>query len=264
MRAPYSVIVWGPGLLGGILLREIIRKAELSLVGVLAYNPDKDGKDVGELLGAEPVGVLATVDKERIFETRADCVLYTPNVSASTDIDSVATNDLCRLLESGRNVITSIGYWFSERHAGLTEKLERACRAGRSSLHGTGVNPGLLNERLVVTMTGVCTRIDSIHVREMCDTSFIESTEMMRAIGYGSKPEEGSPLMELVGDRGYGESVALACHLLAVPVDEIRSDKSYVLAEKDYELKAITIPAGTIAGLHYTYTAIVSDSGLTP
>src|SRR5271167_739519 len=110
MRSPYRVMVWGPGLLGSALIREIVAKPELELVGVLAYSPFKDGRDAGVLAGTTEAGVLATTDQEAIIAMDADVVLFCPQASAACDIDSEATNIVCRLLESGKNVVTSIGY----------------------------------------------------------------------------------------------------------------------------------------------------------
>jgi 4-hydroxy-tetrahydrodipicolinate reductase len=135
------------------------------------------------------------------------------------------------------------------------DKLEQACRNGGSSLHSTGVNPGWLNERVVVALTAVCTKISSIKVQEFSDNSRIESADMMRAIGYGM-PEGSHPWIENVGDRGYGETLALTCHVLGVDIDSVISEKSYMIAKKDYELPAVTVPAGTIAGAILRYHAM--------
>jgi len=257
MRPPYRVVVWGPGVVGNALIREILKKPELELVGVLAYNPEKHDKDAGEYLGLGPAGVRMTTDQEAIVALDADCVLYCPWMSAAVALDSEATNMACRLLESGKNVITSIGWWYPAQDGPtLVEKLRAACVKGNSSLHATGVNPGLLNERLVVALTGASTSISSITVQEVSDNSTIESGDMLRGIGYGLPPTE-TPLIENVGDRGYGETLVLTCALLGLPVERIESEKHYFIARKDHQLIPLTVPKGTIAGLNFRYHAIV-------
>jgi 4-hydroxy-tetrahydrodipicolinate reductase len=108
--------VWGPGVVGSALIREIMRMPEVQLVGVLAYSAEKDGKDAGDVAGTAVTGVRVTTNQQQIIGLDADCVLYCPRVSAECEIDSDATNILCRLLESGKNVITSIGYWYPAFH----------------------------------------------------------------------------------------------------------------------------------------------------
>lgn len=256
-RTPYKVIIWGPGIVGSILLKQAIERSDLELVGVLAYSEAKDGVDAGDLVGLTPAGVKVTIDQEAIFGLEADCVFFCPNVTAECEIDSEATNTVCRLLEGGKNVITSIGWWHPELHSSaLAEKLEAACAAGRTSLHATGVNPGWLNERIVVGLTATCTNVSSIRVQEFNDNAQITSLSMMQAIGYGL-PAGSKPWMENVGDRGYSESVALACHLLGLSVEGVEIEKNYIIADKDYELPAVSITKGSIAGLIYKYHAIV-------
>jgi hypothetical protein len=40
---PLRVLVWGPGGLGRICIREMVGRAEFDLAGVLAYSPESDG-----------------------------------------------------------------------------------------------------------------------------------------------------------------------------------------------------------------------------
>ena len=73
------------------------------LVGVLVHSQDKVGKDAGEIAGIGPIGVIATNDIESIVALEADCVFYTPIIM---DVDTV-----CRLLRSGKNVVTTSGFF---------------------------------------------------------------------------------------------------------------------------------------------------------
>lgn len=58
---PIRVLVWGPGGLGNICIREVLRMAEFELAGVLAYSAKKNGVDAATLIGLDaPAGVSAT------------------------------------------------------------------------------------------------------------------------------------------------------------------------------------------------------------
>ena len=98
--------VLGPGtrpeMAGRLALRGIIEHPDLELVGVLVHNPDKAGKDAGELCGLPPVGVRATNDPGEILALKPDAVSY----MATGDLrPGEAVDDLCRVLEAGINVI---------------------------------------------------------------------------------------------------------------------------------------------------------------
>jgi hypothetical protein len=68
----YHVIVSGPGHVGGTALRGVLQRPEFEVVGALVYSESKDGRDIGELAGLEPVGVTATTSVEQILATEAD------------------------------------------------------------------------------------------------------------------------------------------------------------------------------------------------
>ena len=70
---------------------------------VLVHSEEKVGKDAGEIAGIDPIGVVATDDVESIIAIDADCVFYTPIIM---DVDTV-----CRLLRSGKNVVTTSGFF---------------------------------------------------------------------------------------------------------------------------------------------------------
>src|ERR1700693_5018784 len=70
----HKVILWGPGGVGEYVLRYLQTQPELELVGVRAYSPEKEGKDVAELFGLEPSGVEATQNVDELLALGADCV----------------------------------------------------------------------------------------------------------------------------------------------------------------------------------------------
>ncbi len=51
MRDPYKVIVAGTGAIGTAVLRELLRRPEFELVGVMGFSKRKEGLDVGEVIG---------------------------------------------------------------------------------------------------------------------------------------------------------------------------------------------------------------------
>ena len=100
----YRVIQWMTGDVGQVGVRHFAQCPVFDLVGVLVHNKDKVGKDAGEIAGIPPVGVTATDDVESIIALDADCVFYTPVIM---DVDTV-----CRLLRSGKNVVTTSGLFY--------------------------------------------------------------------------------------------------------------------------------------------------------
>lgn len=113
-RDPYRLIFWAPGHVGGTALRCALSRPEFEVVGALVYSPEKDGVDVGELVGTPPVGVTATRDKEAILALDADCVIHAPQAAID---ESEMVEDVARLLESGKNVISVTSFFHPGRRA---------------------------------------------------------------------------------------------------------------------------------------------------
>ena len=139
----YRIIQWGTGNVGKQALRTIVERPEFELVGVRVYNPDKVGKDAGELLGRDRSGSAATDDVDEILALDADCVCYTALGSTLEDKEG-PLDDICRLLASGKNVVSSAveyhAYFRPELHLrgrARTPPLDAAAaacaRAGRRS-----------------------------------------------------------------------------------------------------------------------------------
>ena len=181
----------------------IIERPDFELAGVRVYNPDKVGRDAGDLAGADPTGVLATDDVDAILAVDADCVCYSP-LGGSMDGGRSAVEDISRLLASGKNVVSSAheGLAFLGPDVDLPgadpevyQRLTRACRDGNASFFHVGINPGFAMDLWPMLMTRLCGRIDSIRVAEIVDMRRYESIHMVRdAIGFGLPADAHTPL----------------------------------------------------------------------
>ena len=189
-----SVVQWATGNVGREAVAAVHRHQDLTLVGAFVYDAAKAGRDVGEICGIGPIGITATDDRDSILALDADCALY----MAQGEMDPAgALDDICALLASGKNVIsTALTVLIYPKASGdeVVERLEQACSSGGSSFHGTGIEPGWAGEVLPLTMSGILGRIDSILVQELMDYSTYAVAEMMVDImGFGLPPEAAPP-----------------------------------------------------------------------
>ena len=153
---PLRVIQWATGAVGTELVTTILdHRPDIEIVGARVYSDTKDGVDVGTLVGRDPIGVAATTDVEKILALDADCVLYAPSF---TNLD-----DVCALLASGKNVAT-VSFLFHPRRIPEADhaRLAEACRAGNSTIHGSGLNPGNLSGVLPLALSGMSRTIDKL------------------------------------------------------------------------------------------------------
>ena len=259
MSPPYRVIQWATGSVGRESLRAVLAHPELELAGVRVYSADKEGRDAGELCGAPPTGVRATQSTEALLATEADCVLYMPR---HADLDEV-----CALLAAGMNVIATpflfygLAYPEPER-----ARLEQACARGRSSVHGTGIHPGLAGTVLPLALSGISRRIDRLTIQERANWSFYDSPRItFDNMRFGAPPEqatlEANPFARWNGQL-FTQQIWLLAAGLHAQIDRITEEQELATAAKRSEIRGGVIEAGTVSGQRYRWCGVGGDRTL--
>jgi hypothetical protein len=250
------VIQWATGAVGSAQLQQVIDSPGLELVGLLVYSPGKVGQDAGALVGRPPAGILATDDKDAIIALDADIVLHAASKAYPGNTNS---DDIVDLLESGKDVITTTSYnhlpTFSPE---VAARVEAACRAAGTRFHAAGEHPGFMFERLATTLTALSSRVDRITVQELVDCRGVSAKAMLTDLmGMGKQPEEistDSAMFRAVSVQ-YEQAIAATAEVLGLRIDEIRPSVQTAIAPGDIELRAATIPAGSVAGQILVWTA---------
>jgi 2,4-diaminopentanoate dehydrogenase len=239
----YRVVQWATGNVGSRALRRVIEHPGLQLVGVYVHSDAKVGVDAGALCGIAPVGIYATHDIDAILSSKPDCVLYMPHV--------LDADELCRLLESGANVVTTLTEFQNPAmmDAQLRKRVEEACQRGNASLHGTGSSPGFITEALPIVLASIQRRMDCLTIYEFADCSSRNSPEMLfQVMGFGGKPQSGpNPAILNHLKQTFGGSVSLVADALGLSFDSIEVDGGFGVARHDVHIAAGLVPAGTVA-----------------
>ncbi|ORJ62753.1 NAD(P)H-dependent amine dehydrogenase family protein [Mycobacterium simiae] len=265
----YRIIQWGTGNVGMHALRIIAERPDFELAGVRVYNKTKVGVDAGELLGAPPAGVLATDDIGTILALDADCVCYSP-LGGTVDGGRAAVDDICQLLASGKNVVSSahehlayLGPDVQLPGAGpdTYERLSRACQEGGVSFFHVGINPGFAMDLWPMQLTRLCGRIDNLRVSEIVDMSRYTSIHMVRdAIGFGLPADAQTPLdahFSQVEKSPFYLSMRMLADAMGIQLDDVKYHREVAMTERDLTIAAGTIEAGTIAAMKMCLDGIV-------
>ena len=252
------VIQWATGAIGRVALRHVIDSPELELVGLKVHDPDKVGRDAGELVKRSATGVIATDRLGDVLALDADVVLHLPLNGASPDEH---VDDLERLLRSGKNVITTVGFTYPRAvDAARSERLETAALAGGATLLGYGMNPGFMAERLGVLLTGMCTQVKSLSVQETYDCTPVASEGFIYDLcGFGVTEEEY--WQSASGRRAFfaslfGETLGYLVDTLQLPVDRVQEEHRAVIAQSDVQTGAGVIRTGTVRGVVWQWHAM--------
>lgn len=251
------VIQWATGACGERAMREVIRDPRLELVGVLTYNPEKNGVDAGELCGEAPTGVKATTDRDAILALQADCVAYMPRATgigitrAGLTIDQVL-DDAIAITSSGKNIITTCTDFFDGGHERLGEgrdRLRAACERSGSTIYASGGDPGWFTETLPLPFLANSRRVDHLELEEFGDMSRRPSPHMLF-----EQMRFGKPLEEYDVDRRknhlYGEylpTVRALAKVAGFDIDEWGVEGGVAAARVDTEIAAGSLKAGTAA-----------------
>jgi 4-hydroxy-tetrahydrodipicolinate reductase len=253
------VIQWSTGNVGRYALRAILGHPGLELAGVFVHSPEKAGRDAGELCGVPPVGVKATSDEQALLALDADCVCYT----ATADLRPFeAVADMCRLLASGKNVVSSSVVGLVHPRAlpeRITAQLEEACRRGGSSFFTSGIDPGFANDLLPLVLSGLCERFEEIRVQEIINYSTYAQPEVLfGTMGFG-QPLDATPLLLRPNALrfAWGGTIRLLAEGLGLELEEVREWHEKRPAVKPLFVLGRTVEPGTMAALRFEVQGIV-------
>jgi hypothetical protein len=245
----YRVVQWNTGNVGKSSVQSIADHPDLELVGCYAWSPEKVGRDVGELVGIPPLGITATNDVDALLACKPDCVVYNPMWS---NVD-----ELVRILSAGVNVVTTAAFITGHNLGEGRDRILAACEKGGATIFGSGVSPGFA-ELLAIVSAMVCNRIDKVTVSETADTTFYDSPETEKPVGFG-QPIDNPELQQMAahGTAIFGEAVRLVADALGVELDEVRPVAEFARTTADLDLGSWTIPAGCVAGVCVSWQGIV-------
>jgi 4-hydroxy-tetrahydrodipicolinate reductase len=248
------VVQWNTGNVGKSSLQSIADNPALELVGCYAWSPQKVGRDAGELVGIAPLGITATNDVDALLALKPDCVVYNP---MWIDVD-----ELVRILSAGVNVVTTAAFITGHNLGAGRDRILQACEKGGSTIFGTGVSPGFA-ELLAIVSAMVCNRVDKVTVNEAADTTFYDSPETEKPVGFG-QPIDHPELQQMAakGTAVFAEAVRLVADALGVELDEVRCVAEFAQTTADLEMASWTIAAGCVAGVYISWQGIVGGKTL--
>lgn len=252
----YRVIQWATGKIGTESIRCIARHPELELVGLLVYNPEKAGRDAGEICGTRPLGVAATQDVDEIIAMDADCVMYMPLVADQ----EAGSKEICRILESGKNVVSTNGGFFmnpASQGPEQEQRFQRACERGGTSLHGTGIDPGFVGELLPLLLSGLCRNVQTVRVRECYEMKAMRKATL-DYLGFGNDPD-GARLPNAFLNRvsaTFRGVIDLTARGMGARLEDFRVARELATATREVELTHATIAPGTIAGQRWRFEGV--------
>jgi 4-hydroxy-tetrahydrodipicolinate reductase len=246
----YRVVLWGTGNVGRNALIGIDARPDLELAGVWVSNPDKVGRDAGELAGLRHLGVMATNDADAVLALRPDCVVHTSMADVRLD---EAMEDLARILRAGVNVVSSSPVFLQFPEEAMGAPIHQAALEGGVSIWVNGVDPGFANDWLPLAITGISERITEVRCLEILNYStYVQPTVLFDVMGFG-RPMHETPLLLSPGvlTLAWGSVVRQLAAGLDVELDGVEEWHTRLPAPETFEVDAGTVEKGTAAALRF-------------
>lgn len=246
-----KVILWGLGAMGGGIGKMITKKQGVDIVGAIDIG-DKLGKSMYDVVPDIEQGdrqdVIVGTAEEVIQPGAADIVIVCTDSFTSKVFDK-----LVYVMERGMNVITSAEEmaYPQAQEPELAKKLDEVGKANGVSVLGTGVNPGLVMDLLVILWSGGCETVDHIVSRRVNSLSPF-GPAVMEEQGIGISVEEfekGKKDGTLAGHVGFHESVGMIADALGWKIDKFEQDMEPIITDVDRKSPYGFAPAGSIAGV---------------
>ena len=250
MRKKIRAIQYGVGPIGASIVKLLREKDTVDIVGAIDSDPAKIGRDLADVVGASdgPWGIKVSGDSKGVLDQSSDIVMH----STSSSLPKV-TDQLLACLDVGSCVVSTceeLSYPY-RTYPELAAKLDKAAKESGVALVGTGVNPGFVMDKLVVTLAAVSQRIDHVKALRIVDASK-RREPLQRKIGAGMSVEEfHSKVKEgIIKHVGLPESVALVADSLGLRVDEITESIEPKVATERVQTEFLIVEPGQVAGVH--------------
>jgi len=241
-----------------MVVRYALERGCFKIVGAVDPDPQKAGRDLGELCGIEPLGIIVrSTLRDALGKRSADAALLT-TVSSLAAIES----QIAELAQAGLSIVSTCEELFFpwETNAEVAGRIDRECLANSVACVGTGVNPGYLMDLLPAFLTGLCQNVRKVEVWRVQDAS-VRRIPFQQKIGAGLTPEEFEIKKQAGTLRHVGlpESMDFIAHRLGWKLDRRVETLEPVIAESQIDSGYKPIAKGMARGVHQVGRGFVGD-----
>jgi 4-hydroxy-tetrahydrodipicolinate reductase len=248
--AAIKVLQVGLGPLGQKMTRFLAqRPGAFEIVGAVDIDPDKTGKDLGDI--AELGEQLGVTVSDKVGKTIKNAKPQAAILTTVSDMQRIEPQ-IEAIVERGIPVVSTCEElsfpW--EANPKIARRIDKLAKKHDVAVLGTGINPGFLMDFLPTTLTGVCQRVDAVKVWRVQDAQH-RRIPFQKKIGAGLTLDafEAKRQTGTLRHVGLAESVAMIAHRMGWQLDNVVDELSPVVAEHEIVTNAMTIPAGDAMGV---------------
>ena len=259
MKKKIRAIQYGVGPIGASIAKLMREKQAIEVIGGIDLDPVKAGRDLGEVVGAPdaPWGAKVFADAKEALDLNPDVVIHSTSSSLPKVMDQ-----LIACLEAQSCIVSTceeLSYPF-RTYPELAARLDAAAKEWGVALVGTGVNPGFVMDKLVVTLAAVSQRIEHAKALRIVDASK-RRLPLQKKIGAGTTVDEFRAQVKagVIKHVGLPESVAMVADSLNLPVETITETIGPKVATEHVKTEYLTVEKGQAAGVHQIGRGLSKD-----
>lgn len=248
------VLQYGVGVIGSEIAKLVLKRDGLSLVGAVDMDKNKVNRDLGDVLNlSEKLGINVADDFKVVRSFDSHIVLH----STSSHLKAI-TPQIEEILKSGIDVISTaeeLAYPFvsSPEKSG---EIDRLAKENKTTVLGTGINPGFMMDLLPLSLTAPCQKIRSIKITRMVNAAN-RRIPLQEKIGVGLAKEEFEEKIASGGGHiGLVESAALIAKGLNWNLDDIKQTIEPVISQSNIDEGYFKVKRGQVIGLKQVAKAV--------
>lgn len=252
------IVSYGLGPIGAGIARLAATRDDLQIVGAIDVDPAKVGRDLGELLGIDRLGVAVSADAPGLLaEARPHVVLH----ATGSSLVQVAPQ-LHQIIASGANLVSTCEElsfpWTAQPQ--LAAELDAAARRAGVTIMGTGVNPGFAMDALPLALTAPCASVRAISVLRVVDAARRRGP-LQRKVGAGLTPEQFALKVQEGSVRHVGlpESLHMLATSLGWDLDRNEDTIEPVIARAPVSTEFVQVQPGQVAGVRQVASGFIGD-----
>ncbi|MCH7558827.1 MAG: dihydrodipicolinate reductase [Planctomycetes bacterium] len=248
----------GIGPIGQKMVKYAVERGCFNIVGAVDPDPDKAGKELGELCGIEPLGITVSSNLDDAIKGKSAEVAIVTTVSSIVSFES----QVVELAKAKLHIVSTCEELFFpwNTQPEVSRRIDEICRENGVVCLGTGVNPGYLMDFLPTVLTGVCRNVKKVEVWRVQDAS-VRRIPFQQKIGAGLTLEEFEVKKKdgTLRHVGLPESVDFIADRLGWKLDRNVETLEPVIAEEDINTGYKPISKGMACGVQQVGRGFVGD-----
>ncbi|MCW4021414.1 MAG: saccharopine dehydrogenase NADP-binding domain-containing protein, partial [Candidatus Bathyarchaeota archaeon] len=224
-----NVVLYGVGAVGSRIAKFLLKKDGIEIVGAIDVAREKNGKDLGDVLALDrQLGVVVSDEPEAVLsKVKADVVVH-----ATTSFLKQTYPQIAKAVEHGVNVVSTceeLSYPYPEEPE-IAKKLDELAKKHEVTVLGTGINPGFIMDTLIIALTGVCQKVETIKVTRVINAAKRRAS-FQKKIGVGLTVDEFKEKMErkvITGHVGLEQSIYMIASALGWKLDKIEAETNAI------------------------------------